>query len=154
MYSIRPHLVLTGPCIPSVPVIGIFTKLDGRETKMMNVVLGPTPSPSDFIDRAPEVEQKVAEFINGLKTLFQEQRYPPSAFIGVGSMYILLEWKSWYSSLWLEDMHEDTEGSVALCDQLLRATLDALPRGTQNLLLRLTIWKRNRRVHTIHVLDR
>jgi len=29
----------------SVPVIGIFTKLDGRELKVMEVVLGPNPSP-------------------------------------------------------------------------------------------------------------
>ncbi|KAF9519451.1 hypothetical protein BS47DRAFT_1388264 [Hydnum rufescens UP504] len=32
----------TGPCLRLVPVIGIFTKLDGRETKVRSAVLDPT----------------------------------------------------------------------------------------------------------------
>jgi hypothetical protein len=76
---------------PLVPVIGIFTKLDGRETKMMSEVLGPAPNPSDFLDRAPEVQRKVAEFMDGLETQFQKQQYPPAGFIRVGSMYALSE---------------------------------------------------------------
>jgi hypothetical protein len=51
-------------------------------------------------------------------------------------------------------MHEDTEQSVASCNQLLQTTLDALPHGTQRLLLSLTVWKRNRRIHTNWVLFR
>jgi hypothetical protein len=76
---------------PSVPVIGIFTKLDGREMKMMTEVLDPDPSPSDFLDCAPEVKQKVAEFIDGLETQFQKQQHPPAGFIRVRSMYTLSE---------------------------------------------------------------
>jgi hypothetical protein len=74
-----------------VPVIGIFTKLDGRKTKIMTELLGPASEPSDFLTRAPEVEQKVAEFVNGLETQFRNQRYPPAGFLRVGSMYILSE---------------------------------------------------------------
>jgi hypothetical protein len=51
-------------------------------------------------------------------------------------------------------MHEDTEQSVASCEQLLQTTIDALPDGTQRLLLSRTVWKRNRRIHTIYVLQR
>ncbi|KAF9519593.1 hypothetical protein BS47DRAFT_1158118 [Hydnum rufescens UP504] len=116
----------------SVPVIGIFTKLDGRKTKVMAEVLGPAPSPSDFLDCAREVEQKVAEFVEGLETQFCKQQYPPVGFIRVGN----------------------TEQSIASCDQLLQTTIDAVPHGTQRLLLSLTIWKRNRRIHTIYVLER
>ncbi|KAF9512783.1 hypothetical protein BS47DRAFT_1035520 [Hydnum rufescens UP504] len=54
----------------------------------------------------------------------------------------------------VKDMHEDTEQSVASCEQLLRTTIDALPDGTQRLLLSLTVWKRNRRIHTIYVVQR
>ena len=75
-----------------MPVIGIFTKLDGRELKVMDAVLGPNPSPSDFIHPPPEVEEKVAEFINGLETHFRKEQYPPATFIRVGSMYILSEY--------------------------------------------------------------
>ncbi|KAF9505474.1 hypothetical protein BS47DRAFT_1353917 [Hydnum rufescens UP504] len=75
----------------SVPVIGIFTKLDGRETKVMSTVLDSTASPSDFLDRVPEVKQKVAEFVHGLQTKFQKAQYPPAGFAGVGSMYTLSE---------------------------------------------------------------
>ncbi|KAF9520024.1 hypothetical protein BS47DRAFT_1336318 [Hydnum rufescens UP504] len=120
----------------SVPVIGIFTKLDGRETKIMTEVLGPAPKPSDFLDRAPEVEQKVAEFVNGLETQFRNQPYPPAGFLTVGNM------------------HEVTERSIALCNQLLQVTMDALPHETQTSLLGLTVWKRNRRIHTMYVLQR
>ncbi|KAF9507790.1 hypothetical protein BS47DRAFT_1321037 [Hydnum rufescens UP504] len=120
----------------SVPVIGIFTKLDGRKTKIMTEVLGPASEPSDFLARAPEVEQKVAEFVNGLETQFRNQRYPPAGFLRVGNM------------------HEVTEQSIALCNQLLGATMDSLPNETQRLLLRLTVWKRNRRIHTVYVLER
>ncbi|KAF9503468.1 hypothetical protein BS47DRAFT_1356164 [Hydnum rufescens UP504] len=120
----------------SVPVIGIFTKLDGRKTKIMAEVLGPASEPSNFLDRALEVEQKVAEFVNRLETQFRNQRYPPAGFLRVGNM------------------HEVTEQSIALCNQLLGATMDALPNETQRSLLHLTVWKRNRRIHTIHVLQR
>jgi len=116
-------------------VIGIFTKLDGRKTKIMTEVLGPAPAPSDFLDRAPEVEQKVAEFVNGLETQFRNQRYPPAGFLSVG------------------EMHEVTERSIALCNQLLQTTMDSLPDETQRSLLGLTVWKRNRRIHTIYVLQ-
>ncbi|KAF9509619.1 hypothetical protein BS47DRAFT_1396668 [Hydnum rufescens UP504] len=120
----------------SVPVIGIFTKLDGRKTKIMTEVLGPASEPSDFLARAPEVEQKVAEFVNRLETQFRNERYPPAGFLRVGNM------------------HEVTEQSIALCNQLLGATMDALPNETQRSLLHLTVWKRNRRIHTIYVLQR
>ncbi|KAF9507251.1 hypothetical protein BS47DRAFT_1333382 [Hydnum rufescens UP504] len=120
----------------SVPVIGIFTKLDGREMKVMNAVLGPAANPSDFLDCATEVQQQVAEFVNGLESQFRNQQYPPAGFISVGSM------------------HEETEQSVASCNRLLQTTLDALPHGTQRLLLSLTVWKRNRRIHTNYVLFR
>ncbi|KAF9505100.1 hypothetical protein BS47DRAFT_1354342 [Hydnum rufescens UP504] len=120
----------------SVPVIGIFTKLDGRRTKVEIEVLGPAPSPSDFRDRAQEVDQKVAEFVNGLETQFRNERYPPAGFIGVGNM------------------DEVSMRSIALCDQLLLVTMDALPHETQRSLLRLTVWKRNRRIHTMFVLKR
>jgi len=73
----------------SVPVIGIFTKLDGRRIKVEIEVLGPTPSPSDFHDRAQEVDREVAGFINGLQTQFRNEQYPPAGFIEVGSMYTL-----------------------------------------------------------------
>jgi len=82
----------------SVPVIGIFTKLDGRRTKVEIEVLGPAPSPSDFLDCAQEVDQKVAEFVNGLETQFRNVRYPPAGFIRVGDMDKVSEW------------------SIALCD--------------------------------------
>ncbi|KAF9507491.1 hypothetical protein BS47DRAFT_1333233 [Hydnum rufescens UP504] len=120
----------------SVPVIGVFTKLDGRRTKVEIEVLGPAPSPSDFRDRAQEVDQKVAEFVNGLETQFRNERYPPAGFIGVGNM------------------DEVSMQSMALCDQLLLVTMDALPHETQRSLLRLTVWKRNRRIHTMFVLKR
>ncbi|KAF9502641.1 hypothetical protein BS47DRAFT_1370123, partial [Hydnum rufescens UP504] len=99
----------------SVPVIGIFTKLDGRETKVRSAVLDSTASPSDFLARVAEVKQKVAEFVHGLETEFQKAQYPPAGFARVGN---------------------------------------ALPPGTQRSLLELTVWKRNRRVHTIYVLER
>ena len=51
-------------------------------------------------------------------------------------------------------MHEDSEQSIGSCNQLLQATMDALPSETQGLLLRLMIWKRNRRAHTVYVLAR
>ncbi|KAF9509162.1 hypothetical protein BS47DRAFT_1349514 [Hydnum rufescens UP504] len=37
------------------------------------------------------VKQKVAEFVHGLETEFQKERYPPAGFARVGSMYILSE---------------------------------------------------------------
>ncbi|KAF9506468.1 hypothetical protein BS47DRAFT_1333835 [Hydnum rufescens UP504] len=120
----------------SVPVIGIFTKLDGRRTKVEIEVLGPAPSPSDFRDHAQEVDQKVAEFVNGLETQFRNEQYPPAGFIRVGNM------------------DEVSMRSIALCDQLLLVTMDALPHETQRSLLRLTVWKRNRRIHTMFVLKR
>jgi hypothetical protein len=73
-----------------VPVIGIFTKLDGRELEVMDAVC-PNPSPSDFIHPPPEVEQKAAEFIDGLETQIWKQQYPPAAFIRVKSKFILSE---------------------------------------------------------------
>ncbi|KAF9520439.1 hypothetical protein BS47DRAFT_1387458 [Hydnum rufescens UP504] len=73
----------------SVPVIGIFTKLDGRRTKVEVEVLGPSPSPPDFLNCGQEVEWKVAEFINRLEMRFQKQKYPPAGFIRVGSMHTL-----------------------------------------------------------------
>jgi hypothetical protein len=79
-----------------VPVIGIFTKLDGRKTKVEIEVLGPAPSPSDFRDRAEEVDQKVAEFVNGLVTQFRKEEHPPTGFIGVGSMYTLSKQQFWH----------------------------------------------------------
>jgi hypothetical protein len=94
--GIRHYLLRTGPCIRSVPVIGIFTKLDGRRTKVEIEVLGPAPSPSDFRDRAQEVDQKVAEFVNGLETQFRNERYPPTGFIRVGSMYTLSKQQFWH----------------------------------------------------------
>ncbi|KAF9504980.1 hypothetical protein BS47DRAFT_1354519, partial [Hydnum rufescens UP504] len=112
----------------SVPVVGIFTKLDGRETKVMSEVLGPDPSQSDFLD--------LAEFVNGLETQFRDHQHPPAGFIRV------------------RNMDQVSEESTASCNQLLRATLDALPHETQRALLRLTVWKRNRRIHTIYVLIR
>ena len=121
---------------------------------MMDAVLGPNPSPSDFIHPPPEVEQKVTEFINGLKTRFQEEQYPPAAYIRVGGMYILSEYQFWNSSLRAQDMHEDSEQSVASCNQLLQATMGALPPTAQRLLLGVTVMKRNRRAHTIFVLRR
>ena len=51
-------------------------------------------------------------------------------------------------------MHEDSEQSVASCNQLLQATMDALPHTAQRLLLGVTILKRNRWTHTIYVLIR
>jgi hypothetical protein len=51
-------------------------------------------------------------------------------------------------------MDEVSERSIALCDQLLRVTMDALPHETQRTLLGLTVWKRNRRMHTTYVLKR
>ncbi|KAF9507558.1 hypothetical protein BS47DRAFT_289612 [Hydnum rufescens UP504] len=120
----------------SVPVVGIFTKLDGRRTKVEIEVLGPRPSPSDFCDRAQEVDQKVAEFVNRLEARCWNERYPPTGFIRV------------------ENMHEVSEWSIASCDQLLQVTMDALPHETQRSLLGLTVWKRNRRIHTIYVLKR
>ncbi|KAF9506069.1 hypothetical protein BS47DRAFT_1399828 [Hydnum rufescens UP504] len=75
----------------SVPVIGIFTKLDGRETKVRSAVFDSTASPSDFLGRVAEVKQKVAEFVHGLETQFQKERYPPAGFARVGSMYTLSE---------------------------------------------------------------
>jgi len=101
-----------------------------------SVVLGPTAGPSDFLARVAEVKQKVAEFVHGLETQFQKERYPPAGFARVGNM------------------HEDTKQSVASCAQLLQTTIDALPPGTQRSLLELTVWKRNRWVHTIYVLER
>ncbi|KAF9516299.1 hypothetical protein BS47DRAFT_1483996 [Hydnum rufescens UP504] len=120
----------------SVPVIGIFTKLDGREMKVLNEVVGPDPSQSDFLACARKVEQKVAEFVNRLETQFRNHRHPPAGFIRV------------------RDMDKVSEQSVALCNQLLQATMGALPHETQRELLKLTVWKRNRRVHTIYVLER
>jgi hypothetical protein len=139
---------------PSVPVIGIFTKLDGRETKVMSEVVGPDPSQSDFLDCVPKVEQKVAEFVNGLETQFQDHQHPPAGFIRVRSMYTLSEPQFWHLNSWLKDMDTVSEQSAASCNQLLRATMDALPHETERELLRLTVWKRNRRVHTIYVLKR
>jgi len=55
----------------------------------MTAVLGPNPSLSDFLHPPPEVERKVAEFVDGLETQFRNQPYPPAAFIKVGSMYDL-----------------------------------------------------------------
>ncbi|KAF9505330.1 hypothetical protein BS47DRAFT_1354043 [Hydnum rufescens UP504] len=75
----------------SVPVIGIFTKLDGRETKVRTALLDHTASPSDFLACAPEVNRKVAEFVDGLQTEFQKEQYPPAGFARVGSMYTLSE---------------------------------------------------------------
>ncbi|KAF9507714.1 hypothetical protein BS47DRAFT_281392 [Hydnum rufescens UP504] len=117
-----------------VPVVGIFTKLDGRRTKVEIEVLGPAPSPSDFHDQAQVVDQKVAEFVNGLETRFRKEQYPPAGFIGVG------------------DMDEVSEQSIASCNELLEVTMDALPHETQRSLLGLTVWKRNRRIHTAYVL--
>jgi len=51
-------------------------------------------------------------------------------------------------------MDEVSERSTASCNKLLRVTMDALPHETQRSLLGLTVWKRNRRVHTIYVLRR
>jgi len=51
-------------------------------------------------------------------------------------------------------MHEVTEQSIALCNQLLQATMVSLPDETQRSLLRLTVWKRNRRIHTMYVIQR
>jgi len=120
----------------SVPIVGIFTKLDGRRTKVEMEVLGPAATPSDFINRADEVDQKVTEFVNGLETRFRRERYPPADFIRVG------------------DMGEASNQSGILCDRLLRVTMDALPQETQRSLLGLTVRKRNRRIHTISVLKR
>jgi hypothetical protein len=139
---------------PSVPVIGIFTKLDGRETKVMSEVLGPDPSQSDFLDCTPKVEQKVAEFINGLKTQFRDCLHPPAGFITVKSMYTPAGPQFWHLNLWLKDMDKVSEQSTASCNQLLQATMDALPDETRRELLRLTVWKRNRRNHTLYVLRR
>ena len=75
--------------MPPVPVIGIFTKLDGRLAKARTAVLGPNPSRSDYLHPPPEVEEKVAEFIDGLEAQFREQPYPPVAFVRVGSTYNL-----------------------------------------------------------------
>ena len=139
---------------PSVPVIGIFTKLDGRRTKVEREVLGPAPNQSDFLDRAQEVDQKVAEFVNGLETQFRNERYPPAGFMRVGSMYTLSKQQFWHLDLWPKDMDKASKWSIALCDQLLRVTMDALPHETQRTLLGQTVWKRSRRIHTLSVLKR
>jgi hypothetical protein len=78
----------TGSCNPSVPVIGIFTKLDGRMDIVMDAVL-PNPSRSDYLHPPQEVEDKMAEFIDGLERKFRNQLHPPAAFVSVGSMHIL-----------------------------------------------------------------
>jgi len=119
----------------SVPVIGVFTKLDGRLAKARTAVLGPNPSRSHYLHPPPEIEQKVDEFIDGLEKEFRNQPYAPFAFIRVGKM------------------HEESEESVASCNGLLQTTMGALPNGTQRLLLGLTIWKRNRWSHTVYVLE-
>ena len=90
----------------------------------MDDVLGPNPSPSDFIHPPPEVKQKVAAFIAGLETEFRNLEYPPAAFISVGSTYILSEYYCWNSSLSVQDMHEDSEQSLVSCNQLLQLTVD------------------------------
>ena len=74
-----------------MPVIGIFTKLDGRETKV--IAADPTlfSSTSDFLNPPPWVRQKINEFIDGLEGKFKDLEHPPAAFIKVESMYILSE---------------------------------------------------------------
>jgi hypothetical protein len=139
---------------PSVPVIGIFTKLDGREMKVMGEVLSPDASQSDFLDCAPKVEQKVVQFINDLETQFRDCQHPPASFIRVRSMCILAKLQFLHLHLWLKDMDKVSKQSTASCNQLLQATMDGLPDETQRELLRITVWKRNRRMHTIYVLIR
>ncbi|KAF9504180.1 hypothetical protein BS47DRAFT_1322676 [Hydnum rufescens UP504] len=114
----------------SVPIVAIFTKLDGRRTKVEIEVLGPAPSPSDFLLRALEVDQKVAQFVDALERQFRNQLFPPAGFLRVANM------------------DEDTEQSIALCTQLLQTTADALPYGMQHSLLNLIIWKRHHQHHT------
>jgi hypothetical protein len=79
----------TGLCVPSVPVIGIFTKTDGRLDIVMGSVLGPDSGPEDFVHPPREVEQRIIEFMNKLETRFRNEPYPPVAFIRVGGTYIL-----------------------------------------------------------------
>jgi hypothetical protein len=73
-----------------VPVIGIFTKLDGRRTKVMTSVLGNTPNLSDILSPPPQVEQGITGFIGDLEKKFKDTEHPPSAFIKLESTYFLI----------------------------------------------------------------
>ena len=74
---------------PSVPVIGVFTKLDGRETKVMAAFFGPDPSPSDFLHPPPEIHQGTTQFVEELETKFRKLPHPPTAFVRVRSTCML-----------------------------------------------------------------
>ncbi|KAF9511203.1 hypothetical protein BS47DRAFT_1395344 [Hydnum rufescens UP504] len=120
----------------SVPVIGVFTKLDGRETIELVNLLGADPSPSDIFQSHSRVQQRTTNFIEELQTQFQRLPVPPTAFIRLGNM------------------HKNTEESTAACTQLLQITTDALPTGTLKLLLRITVRNKLRRVKTTTMLQR
>ena len=72
---------------PSVPVLGIFTKLDQRETRVMAALL--RHDPSGPVPTNSWVKQKSAEFVRGLEIEFRKLPYPPASFISIGSEYIL-----------------------------------------------------------------
>jgi hypothetical protein len=74
-----------------VPVIGIFTKLDGRETKVMAANSTLLSSETDFLNPPPWVRQKINEFVDDLERKLKDLEHPPGAFIRVESMCILSE---------------------------------------------------------------
>jgi hypothetical protein len=90
-HGARLKVTCADTCYPSVPVIAIFTKLDGRRTKVMAANLTLLSSSSDFVDPPPWVQQKVTEFVDELERKFKSLEHPPADVIKVESTYILSE---------------------------------------------------------------
>jgi hypothetical protein len=91
-----------------VPTLGIFTKLD----ELM--------SDSSITSKSPSMAEELV--VGSLKGRLESLPCSPAAFIQLRSEYILSECQFCNSSLWIQDMHHDSEESRALCDQLLQKT--------------------------------
>jgi hypothetical protein len=76
--------------LPLVPLIGIFTKLDGRDRIEREKLFSPRiPTATEIISSRAQVEQRTTKFVGELQKDIRRSRHPPDAFISVRSAYVL-----------------------------------------------------------------
>ena len=75
-----------------VPLIGIFTKLDGRDRIEREKLFRPrAPTATEFRESQAEVEQRTTKFVRELQREVRNLQHPPDGFMSARSAYVRIQ---------------------------------------------------------------